>query len=956
MKDFFISYNKADKSWAEWIAWTLEESGYSVVIQAWDFRPGSNFALQMDQAASGTRKTIAVLSQSYLDAEYTQPEWAAAFTRDPKGEERALIPIRVQPFNATGLLAPIIYIDLVGLSEKQARDTILEGLKDRAKPNEAPNFPGLNERTSKSISERVIPNPVEFPGSTTAQNSSEEPYSEIPWNVPQVVQFFTGREDVLNKLHEALIEGKAAVLAQRQAISGLGGIGKTQTAIAYANQYRADYRAVFWVVAESRESLISDFVAIASLLNLPERNIQDQSLVVSAVKRWLEANRDWLLILDNADEPTLVDEFLPSGSNGHILLTSRAQVFDSIGITNPIEMEEMSPEDAREFLLRRTGRRNLENDEDKAIDELAREVDYLPLALEQAGAYIKELRASFQDYLVSYRKRGLELLERGSPTGKNRKSVRTTWSLNFQQVEDTSKAAADLLRVSAFLSPDKIPYEFISMGASELGPELSSALADVDSDPLLLDEVLNPLIRYSLIHRDRKSKTYDIHRLVQAVLKEGMSNEDKRQWAERNVNAMARVLPEVDLNDLSMLDQIERILPHVQVCSEHIVKWRVVSLEAAQLLNNTGRYLHFRARLKDAEHLYNRSLEIRQSLLDADHSEIASSLHNMAWLHYDQGRYSEAEPLYLRSLSIRAQAIDPNHFDISTSLYKLGALYIEMSRYAEAEPLIARSLELRERLLGHEHLDVVNVLIVQANLFYDLYKDTEAEELLMRSLEAIEKTLGPEHNKVAGILNSLALLYRRSGRLDEAEALNLRSRSIDEKIHGANYPFVATSLNNLGALYMDMHKYAEAEALITRSLEIREKTLGQEHPDTLNSLHTLARLRSTQGRFAEAEELYSKSLSLAEAVLGQEHISVANTLYGFALLYKELRKPYKGEPLIRRALSIRKKIFGPEHPRVVEAMAVQAEILKAMNRKGEAQRIEAQAKKIQSKLHRKSKK
>lgn len=947
MKNFFISYNKADKSWAEWIAWTLEESGYSVVIEVWDFRPGSNFILKMQQAASETSKTIAVLSQNYLDAAYTQPEWAAAFAPDPKGENRVLIPIRVGECNPTGLLATLIYIDLVGLSENQARDAILKGIKGRVKPDEAPNFPGLNKQTSNSIIERVAPNPVEFPGSETDRG---------PSNVPQGVQFFTGREDVLNKLREALIEGKAAVLAQRQAISGLGGIGKTQTAIAYATRHRADYSAVLWAVAESRESLISDFVAIASLLNLPERNIQDQNLVVSAVRRWLEANSDWLLILDNADEPTLAEEFLPSGANGHILLTSRAQVFDSIGILNPIEMEEMSPEDAREFLLKRTGRRDLEVDEDKAVDELAREVDYLPLALEQAGAYIKELRASFQVYLISYRKRGLELLEKGSSAAKNRKSVRTTWSLNFQQVEETSKAAADLLRVSAFLSPDKIPYELISIGAVDLGPELSSALAEVDSDPLVLDEVLNPLIRYSLIHRDRNSKTYDIHRLVQAVLKEGLADVDKRLWAERTVNAVARVLPEVDLNDLSIWERIERILPHAQASSDLIDGWSLVSLEAAQLLNNIGRYLHLRARLNEAELLYNRSLEIRQSLLEEDHSDIALGLHNLAWLYYDQGRYPEAEPLYLRALAIREEAIDPNYSDISTSLFKLGILYSEMGRYAEAEPLIAQSLELRERLLGREHLDVVDVLLGKAGLFYDLDKDTEAEELAIRSLEATEKTLGPEHHMVANILNLLALLHKRNGRLDEAEALHLRSLRIREKTFGANYPFVATSLNNLGALYIDMGRNAEAEPLLTRSFEIRERVLGQEHPDILHSLYTLATLRHSQGRFAEAEELYSKSLSLGEALLGQEHLSVAATLYSLALLYKEWRKAHKGEPLIRRALSIQRKVLGQEHPRVVHTMMAHAEILKAMNRKGEAQRIEAQAGKIQAKLHRRSKK
>src|SRR5690242_12359487 len=115
MKDFFISYTKADKAWAEWIAWALEEAGYSVTIQAWDFRPGGNFALEMQRAASGTDKTIAVLSPHYLQAAYTEAEWAAAFAKDPQGKDRKLIPLRVKECKPEGILAPLIYADLVGL-------------------------------------------------------------------------------------------------------------------------------------------------------------------------------------------------------------------------------------------------------------------------------------------------------------------------------------------------------------------------------------------------------------------------------------------------------------------------------------------------------------------------------------------------------------------------------------------------------------------------------------------------------------------------------------------------------------------------------------------------------------------------------------------------------------------------------------------------------------------------
>lgn len=143
-KDFFISYNGADYQWAEWIAWQLEKAGYSTVIQAWDFRPGSNFVLEMQNAAEQADRTIAVLSPSYIKALYTHPEWAAAFARDPTGSKRKLLPVRVRPCELTGLLSQIVYIDLVGLRAEEACDKLFKGVDfNRSKPGIAPGFPGL---------------------------------------------------------------------------------------------------------------------------------------------------------------------------------------------------------------------------------------------------------------------------------------------------------------------------------------------------------------------------------------------------------------------------------------------------------------------------------------------------------------------------------------------------------------------------------------------------------------------------------------------------------------------------------------------------------------------------------------------------------------------------------------------------------------------------------------------
>jgi hypothetical protein len=143
-KDFFISFNHNDRTWAEWIAWTLEEKGYTTIIQSWDFLPGSNFALEMKKGLANARRMLAVLSPNYLSSKFAQAEWAAAFAKDPTGEERILVPVRVADVALTSLDATIVYIDLLHKTETECRAELLKGVEAvaRLKPSSKPAFPG----------------------------------------------------------------------------------------------------------------------------------------------------------------------------------------------------------------------------------------------------------------------------------------------------------------------------------------------------------------------------------------------------------------------------------------------------------------------------------------------------------------------------------------------------------------------------------------------------------------------------------------------------------------------------------------------------------------------------------------------------------------------------------------------------------------------------------------------
>ncbi len=759
-------------------------------------------------------------------------------------------------------------------------------------------------------------------------------FSAAPCNVPFPRNpYFTGREQVLEALHNALKSAKAAALAQ--AISGLGGIGKTQTAVEYTYRYRNEYEAVLWVKADSREALVSDFAALAQALDLPEKNAKEQNLIVATVRRWLEDNSGWLLVFDNADEPGLLEDYIPNNPKGYILLTSRAQVFDKLGISNPVELEKMPPDEAREFLQKRTGRKDLQQTEIKALEKISEELDYLPLALEQAGAYINKLKCSFSDYLKSYRQCGLTLLQESFPvTGKYPKSIATTWLLNFEQVEKTSKASADILTASAFLNPDNIPLELITEGAPEFGEAINEALAYFKTNPLVLDKLLLPLTQYSLITRNVSARTYSIHRLVQVVIRDRLGKDAERMWAERIVKAMNRGLPEVDFSNWHLCD---RLLPHAMACVGLIKYWGFELEDTARLLNWAGFYLNELALYDEAEPLYRHALAIREKSLVTDHPDIATSLNNLAALYHSQGKYAEAEPLYWRALTIREKSLGSDHLDVATSLNNLAVLFYSQSKYAKAEPLYRRVLAILEKSLGSDHLDIAKSLNNLAGLFYAQGKYVEAEPLFRRALVIREKSLDSDHPDVSQSLNNLALLFYAQGKFAEAEPLFRRALAIVEKSLVTDHPDVARSLNNLALLFYAQGKFAEAEPLFRRALTIREKSLGSDHPDVSQSLNNLAGLYQTQDKYAEAEPLYRRALTIREKSLGSDHPDVAQSLNNLAELYKAQGKYAEAEPLYRRALAIREKSLGSDHPNVAISLSTLAGLYRAQGKYTEAE-------------------
>ncbi len=799
-KDYFISYTHADQRWAEWLAWQLEEAGYHTRIQAWDFLAGSNFVLEMDTAARQATRTIAVLSPDYFASQFTPSEWAAAFKRDPTGKQGLLLPVRVRPCDVEGLLGQIVYIDLVDQDEATARATLLQGIThERRKPSSPPAFPST--RQASQSSERPT-----FPGALPAV-----------WNIPYPRNpYFTGREELLRRLAASLRVGETVGIFQPHAVSGLGGVGKTQLALEYAYRYYQDYEVVLWTRADTQEALISGFVTFAALLQLPQQEERDQLKIVQAFKHWLMNNAGWLLLLDNADDLALVRDFLPPTGKGHTLLTTRAA---SMGrLAQRLEVDTLDVEPGALLLLRRAERlapdASLEQAEasERAIAlEITQELGGLPLALDQAGAYIEETHCSLADYLHFSRSQRADLLAaRGGLVSDHPEPVATTWSLSFAQVQARSPAAADLLRVCAFLHPDAIPEEIITEGAAALGPELQV----VAQHPFLLNQAIGVLLAYSLLKRQPEEHLLSMHRLVQAVLKDGMDASTYRQWAERVVQAVNAALP--DELDYGTTSRYKRCLLHSQECAQHIEQLHLTSAAARRLLHRTGTYFAEHERNAEAETFYQHSLRIKEQALGPDHPDVAYTLNGLANLYNEQAKYAEAEPLLQRALRIGEHTLGPDHPGVATMLTNLAYLYWRQDKYAEAEPLYQRALRIGEQALGPDHPNVALALNGLANLYEEQGKYAEAEPLYQRALRIYEQALGPEHPQVAYPLDGLANLYYKQGKDNKAEPLYQRALHIWEQALGPNHPLTREVVQDYAMLLHKMGRESEASGLEAR--------------------------------------------------------------------------------------------------------------------------------------------
>ncbi|HWD37927.1 MAG TPA: tetratricopeptide repeat protein, partial [Fimbriimonas sp.] len=619
--------------------------------------------------------------------------------------------------------------------------------------------------------------------------------------------------------------------------------------------------------------------------------------------RELNSDARRLLVFDNADDESQVvpgaaatyPTWIPNQGGCRTLITSRFADW-SPGVPK-LEIYVLEPGPSRELLVRRSGRA-AEGEELVACDDLAKELGYLPLALEMAGGYMAALRGyDFRKYL-DFARRVMEDLLRRKVLGSTQypDSIAVAWQISVQRLSAPSRA---LLRVASFLANSPMPIEFFAheidmwRPLAKRFPAAPPGSNAVDPE-LLVNDVSEDLTRYSLARRSEEGLQF--HTLLQAVERLNIPEPEQAEVQEAVWEMFLSHAPRKSW-EFENWPIWRAMLPHAHSLADgHSTD----QLRFAEVRHRVAGYLEGTGALAPAVIASSEALAIRRRELPEGHPDIASSLNNLASLYQAQGRLTEAEPLFMEALGIYRHALPEGHPDIALSLNNLALLYQDQGRLTEAEPLYLEALGIYRHALPEGHPDI------------------------------------------ASSLNNLAFLYRAQGRLTEAEPLCLEALGIRRHALHEGHPDIALSLNNLASLYRAQGRLTEAEPLCLEALGIYRHALPEGHPDIASSLNNLALLCQDQGRLTEAEPLIRESLQILRVGEGRS-ASTANGTVNLAGVLLELGQAEAARELLHEAKDIWLGTQDPEDYRLGKVYQYLGQIARAEGERDRAHEMYAEA-------------
>jgi tetratricopeptide (TPR) repeat protein len=727
-----------------------------VIVQAWDFEPGDNFVVRMRDALERADRTLALVSGAYLVSPYCTDEWTGAFLHDPDGRNR-LLQVRIEDCELPRLLRAQIYIDLVDLPRQQAKARLLAEVKrGRRKAPTEPPFPP---------DQRAGPR---FPGQGL----------EIT-NLPPRNPDFSGRGQLLKELHEMLMAGGAATVVQAATVHGLGGVGKTQLALEYAHRYASDYDLIWWVPAEQPVAIPGLLGGFARRLGVPQQ--ADQAELLAGLWDELRQRDRWLLIYDNAEGHRELEPYRPPGGSGRVLITSRKSTWGRE--TAMVRLDVLHRDEAVAFLRRRTGSTKAET-----LGTLAEMLGDLPLALEQAAAYMDETRTTPANYLRIFQEHGATLLALGEPL-TTEQTVTTTWQVALDRLAATP-GAPELLCLCAFLGPDAIPRGMFGEHAEVLPEPFRRTMGQ----PLANNEAVGALGRYSLVTVTEDSLT--VHRLVQTVVRASLTLAEKQRWAGAALRLVTAAFPR-GTTQATAWPICALLLPHVLTVVDHAHALEVEAEPTARLRLNAGFHLWRRGQYQQALKLEEQALAGRRRVLGDDHVDTLTSMNNLALTRWALGDLNGAVELHQRALAGFRRVLGD---DDPATLYSMNNLALTHQALGDLNGAVEfheQALAGFRRVLGDDHPATLTSIGNPAETRWALGDLNGAVELYEQALAGFRRVLGDDHPDTLTSMNNLAESRRGLGDLNGAVELHQQALAGRRRVLGDDHPATLTSITGL---------------------------------------------------------------------------------------------------------------------------------------------------------------
>ena len=673
----------------------------------------------------------------------------------------------------------------------------------------------------------------------------EVPAASGPVGVPGV-GVFVGRGRELKALRAALSARGAVVV---QAVAGLGGIGKSTLVAAYVLKHAGAFGQVVWVTADGAAGLEAGLARFAVALEPQLARVLPGEALAERATGWLATHAGWLLVLDNVAEPDLVRDLLPRLGAGRVVVTTR-RAGGWAGIAQPLTLGVLDAGAARELVAMTVGagRAGLLD----GVDELCARLGFLPLALEQAAAYMAQNALCAREYLELWEAAPGEMYREGAEGTADERTVARVWEVSLEALAKDGPLAGTVLRVLAWLSPEGVPRSLLE-GLGERREVLRA---------------VGRLAAYSMLAVD-DGGVITVHRLVQEMARTAQDGDPGRDPV---LVAQAR-------DDAARL--LEAAVPGDPRDPGCWPRWRVLAAQvaafaghapahtdtesAAFALDRVGVFLRDQGSLSQAVAYLRRAIEGYERLRGPDGA--LSSRNNLAGAYLAAGQHRQAVELHERNLADRTRTRGPDHPKTLQSANNLANAYSAAGQHRRAVELHERTFADREQILGRDHPDTLDSANNLANAYQAFGDDWHAVQMHERILAAYERVLGTDHPSTLQSANDLANAYYMIGAFRRAARLHERTFADRERILGPDHPKTLQSGNNLAYAYGAAGQHRRAVELHERTLADHEQILGPDFPVSLTPRKNLASAYYAAWKFRRFAKRHERILANLEQIL-----------------------------------------------------------------------------------------